>query len=232
MISSSPTNLASLLPRNAVVARPNLRRVKPNNANKIASYQLEMHVVFVPDVIHDYKRLAGAASIHELFDTTDAYARLAVTDVAYLLAFHDSVVKILNLGNSLNGICELRNNQHTAVQLSQDKGLLGQIEKQYFHQYSEHHYEGMDVRPDISTEYFSLLGRNTTYVVLSPGILTSQFEPGFAPPMDELLSMACHQHLNVLRACLKPFNSNNTKESIAMCDPTGTYSAYLALLSV
>ena len=202
---------------------------KPNNPDQIAPYQKYMNVIFVPGLVNDLKALAKVSTIHALFTDPVANERLALSDRAYLLAFHDLVSKALGL----NAYCspDYQDSSDVAVRLSGDTSLRSKIENQYFHQYSLQKNDSVGAAPLISTECHDLLGASTNYVVLSPGALTSVFEPGCAPPMDEMMATICAQQLRILRECLKPFNLRNTKESIAMCDPSGTFSAYLALLN-
>lgn len=211
-----------------VTIDPFMRPEKPYNPNGVASYQLYMNVVFVPDAVFDLKRLAGVTTIHELFSDEGACQKLAIIDRAFLIAFHGLVIKALNLNPCHADGYYFEN---TATQLARDAALMARLESQYFHQNSYSPASAGDL-PDISTEYHTHLGHSIAYVVLSPGVLTTQFDPETAPVMSELLTDTCNKHLRVLRECLKPFNSNNPKESIAMCDPSGTYSAYLALLNV
>ena len=227
MTSYSPNCLVGQLPvYGAVTASPYHEVAKPFNASKISKYQLNMSVVFVPANVHDLKRLAGVSTIHDLFIDEEACKKLSVTDRAYLIAFHMLTAKALNLNKGMEPYVDMSS---MAMQLAHDPKLRERITTQYFHQYANVHAEG--IAPTITSEYYSKIDNCINYVVISPGALTTQFEPGEAPPMDELLATACAQHFTILRECLKPFNTTNSKESIAMCDPSGTFSAYLALLN-
>lgn len=198
-----------------------------------------MSVVFVPPLISDLVRLAGVKEIHDLFKPENV-KKISIDDMAFLIAFNDAVSERLGL-HGVFGEQSIRCDDiaiKPAIALSRADALKNRIEDSFFHvdNWSPKDDEG---NPLIARgQIYDSVESSVCYVTVYPGALTTKFtQTGEKASIDQttytlqqVFDKTRSQKLAIIRAALKPFNRFNSKEAIAMYNPSELFKAYLNLL--